>query len=132
MGKRLIWGKSAYLGKWRISAKKPQIQSCITQFFKNNKKWVLIQLRRLKVKKYKLFIFPKTSSTPNKHIMGNVLIMNGLRFDLKFLSYEFIFTKNSFSCICDRTCPLRVFRKKKTTQNLSALQVFHKAGSRNR
>ena len=45
--------------------KKPQIQSCITQFFKSNKKWVLSDSM---LKKYKRFIFPKSSSSPNKHI----------------------------------------------------------------
>ena len=45
--------------------KKPKIQSCITQFFKSNKKWVLSDLM---LKKYKRFIFPKSSSSPNNHI----------------------------------------------------------------
>ena len=68
----LIFGKSAYFRMYRISNLRctlypidSNIQSCIIQFLKNYEKWILSNSM---LKKYMLFILPKSSPSQNKHI----------------------------------------------------------------
>ena len=69
-----------------MRVKKLKIQSCITQFLKNNKKWVLSDSM---LKKYRLFVFPKSSSSQNKQIY--VWEKRVCSYHVKFAFYGFAY-----------------------------------------